>query len=66
MQSLRQEQFQRQRSPTERFVDLIADAFGAWGLSLSDEMRVRLEDAFCEAVEERVHQRDVDARREHW
>jgi len=33
---------------------------------MTDEQRVRLEDAFNDAVEARMEQREADARREEW
>lgn len=49
-----QRQSQVQRSPTERFVDILADVFANEGVLLSDKQRVRLEDAFNDAVKERA------------
>lgn len=49
-------------APTERFIDLLSELLP----SMTDEQRVRLEDAFADAVEERIQQREVDARREYW
>lgn len=43
------------RSPTERFVDTLCEVFAHHDRDpLTDEQRVRLEDAFNEAVEARV------------
>ena len=52
---MQQRQAQVQRSPTERFVDAVVDAFSPTGY-LADEHRVRLEDAFNDAVDVRVAQ----------
>jgi hypothetical protein len=38
------------RTPTERFVDTLAEAFSAAGVHLSEQQRVRMEDAFYDAV----------------
>lgn len=49
-------------SPTGRFVDMLAELLP----HMSDEQRVRLEDAFNDALEARMQQREEDARYEAW
>jgi len=56
-----QRQSQVQRSPTERFVDLLAECF-----PLTVVQRVRLEDALDDVVREAMDRMEADARREDW
>jgi len=49
-------------SATERFVNALAELLP----QMTDEQRVRMEDAFNDAVEARMQQREEDARYEAW
>jgi hypothetical protein len=53
------------RSPTERFVDLLAELLP----QMTDVQRVRMEDAFndaVEALEAQAQRREAESRSEEW